>query len=664
MGCGTSSPCRYPASNKTERAMKSAVLIQRWYRRHVARLEARRQCTWKIFQSIEYAAEQDQLKLHNFFSSLIEQHTPREPGECGAGGEDEVPRWLGRPPGGSCEEESALCDAIQVPGDYTGPRLDFPLAPGQAVALVNAFKKKQVLHARFALRLLLEARSLLHHLPTVRHASTANRRDITVCGDLHGQLEDLFLIFYKNGLPGVDRPYIFNGDFVDRGSSSLEVLLVLLAFLLAHPHDVFLNRGNHEDYVMNTRYGFTKEILMKYKVHGRLMARVVRDLFSWLPLATVVDRKVLVVHGGLSAATDLELLARIDRHRYVSALRPPKRRTNRGLDAPPADSSPSSSPRQQRSAHSSVSDDVNFDEEWKQVVDVLWSDPVPQEGCTPNLYRGGGCYFGPDVTRHMLHRHGLQLLVRSHECKQEGYERTHGGQVITIFSASNYYEVGSNRGAYMRLGPELTPSFVQYQVGKATRKLTLRQRVSAVEQSAIAALQEKLLAHRSQLMAAFERADPEHTGLVPVSEWALLVEQELQLGLPWRLLHQQLTGATGGGGGAAEAPGGSVAYAGCFPERHAGQTQLHSGMQPGLLETIYRHRSSLESIFHAIDQDHSGLISFEEFRQAWRLLSSHVQEGVSDDDVLGLARSIDFNQDGSIDFNEFLEAFRLADKPQ
>lgn len=56
-----------------------------------------------------------------------------------------------------------------------------------------------------------------------------------------------------------------------------------------------------------------------------------------------------------------------------------------------------------------------------------------------------------------------------------------------------------------------------------------------------------------------------------------------------------------------------------------------------------------------------GLISFEEFRQTWKLLSSHLKMEISDKAITDLAQSMDFNKDGSIDINEFMEAFRLVD---
>lgn len=49
-------------------------------------------------------------------------------------------------------------------------------------------------------------------------------------------------------------------------------------------------------------------------MHGKRILKLLQKIFSWLPLATVIDQKVLVLHGGISDSTDLNVLARLDRH--------------------------------------------------------------------------------------------------------------------------------------------------------------------------------------------------------------------------------------------------------------------------------------------------------------------------------------------------------------
>ncbi|KAG7275848.1 hypothetical protein CRUP_016788 [Coryphaenoides rupestris] len=265
--------------------------------------------------------------------------------------------------------------------------------------------------------------------------------------------------------------------------------------------------------------------------------------------------------------------------------------------SPPSPPSPSSS--------------LQVEREWKQVVDILWSDPKPQEGCSPNTFRGGGCYYGPDVTRRLLMLHGYQLLIRSHECKQDGYEVCHGGHVITIFSASNYYEEGSNRGAYVKLGSDL----------------------------------EKLFSHRSELLTGFLQYDPHKTGSVPVSEWAQVLEGVLRLDLPWRTLRPHLARLD---------TDGSVDYLSCFDYMSPG-LQLPQVSFGDVISFVVLDVSSAQILA-------TRLISLDEFRHTWRLFSAHLGVAPDDGSVDDLARSMDFNKDGSIDFTEFLEAFRVVHK--
>merc|ERR1719265_2768587 len=120
--------------------------------------------------------------------------------------------------------------------------------------------------------------------------------EITVCGDVHGQYYDLLNIWELNGEPSERNPYLFNGDFVDRGSFSMECILLLFAYKVAYPKHFFLARGNHETKNMNKLYGFEGEVAAKFD--DRLY-ELFSEAFCFLPLAHVLGRQVFCVHGGL-----------------------------------------------------------------------------------------------------------------------------------------------------------------------------------------------------------------------------------------------------------------------------------------------------------------------------------------------------------------------------
>ena len=65
----------------------------------------------------------------------------------------------------------------------------------------------------------------------------------TVCGDIHGQFYDLMNVFELNGLPSTTNPYLFNGDFVDRGSFSVECIFTFFGYKLLYPDHFFMSRG-------------------------------------------------------------------------------------------------------------------------------------------------------------------------------------------------------------------------------------------------------------------------------------------------------------------------------------------------------------------------------------------------------------------------------------
>jgi len=315
--------------------------------------------------------------------------------------------------------DSINVDIITVEDSYEGPRIfDGKITQAFLTDLMEWFKNQKCLHRKYAYMILLEVRKYFMDQPSLIDVRIPDDKEFTVCGDIHGQFYDLMNIFKINGLPSESNPYLFNGDFVDRGSFSVECVLTLFGFKLLYPNHFYMARGNHESESMNQMYGFTGECKAKY---SQQMAELFTEVYNWLPLSHCLNNRVLVMHGGLFAEDGVTLddIRSIDRNRQ-----------------PPEDG---------------------------LMCNLLWSDPQPQNGLAPSK-RGVGVQFGPDITEKFLKHNKLDYIIRSHEVKPEGYEVMHGGQCITIFSAPNYCDSIGNKGAFIRLkGNQMAPNYVTYE---------------------------------------------------------------------------------------------------------------------------------------------------------------------------------------------------------
>ncbi|CAI8014327.1 Serine/threonine-protein phosphatase 5, partial [Geodia barretti] len=212
--------------------------------------------------------------------------------------------------------ESINLDTMVVEETYEGPRWEEgEMAVEFMTGLLDWLKEEKKLHRKYAYKILLRSKEIFEAQPSLVAVSIPDSSDrFTVCGDIHGQFYDLLNIFTLNGLPSQDNPYLFNGDFVDRGSFSVEVILSLLGFKVLYPDHFFMSRGNHESINMNQMYGFEGEVRAKY---SQQMWDLFTEIFNWLPLAHLLQSRVLVTHGGLFSRDGVKVseLVDIDRNR-------------------------------------------------------------------------------------------------------------------------------------------------------------------------------------------------------------------------------------------------------------------------------------------------------------------------------------------------------------
>ena len=232
-----------------------------------------------------------------------------------------------------------------------------------------------------------------------------------VCGDIHGQYYDLLRIFEHCGYPG-EYNYLFLGDYVDRGKQSLETVCLLLCYKIKYPEKVTLLRGNHESSVTNRIYGFYDECKRRYNIR---LWKSFTELFNYLPVAALIDDKILCMHGGLSP--DLKSIENI---KDISR---PTEIPDNGL-----------------------------------LCDLLWSDPDKEAVEYDENDRGVSVIFGEKVVTDFNKKNDLDLIIRAHQVVDDGYEFFANRQLITIFSAPNYCGEFDNSAGIMIIDDSLTCS--------------------------------------------------------------------------------------------------------------------------------------------------------------------------------------------------------------
>lgn len=217
-------------------------------------------------------------------------------------------------------------------------------------------------------------------------------REAIIIGDLHGDLETLCKIFEKTNF----RDYmekggllICLGDYIDRGPKQIELIYNMLKTLIDHPNNVILIRGNHEgpkDIKLITQ-SFTAKLKMRYGRGWSPVYKAFRELFDNLFTAAVVEKKVLLLHGGIpTKAKNLDDIANAN---LTHPMKP-------------------------------------------HLAEILWNDPSSKKGVFYS-FRGTGKQFGSETASSFLDKIGVQMLIRGHECFNDGYF-FHGDRVMTLFS--------------------------------------------------------------------------------------------------------------------------------------------------------------------------------------------------------------------------------------
>jgi len=502
---------------------------------------------------------------------------------------------------------SSSMDMVDEP-DYKGAHVGSTVTMETVRDIIEAARQNIPLHRKYVSRILLQTKKYLQRASkVVMHATVPNDGRLIIVGDTHGQFIDLLTVFDKYGLPSDKNVYVFNGDYVDRGPHGVVILLVLYAILLANPMSIYLNRGNHEQRHMNERYSFMEEVVTQY---SSIEFELFVATFKYLPLVTIINNNVVVLHGGIPPYSNFDI------------------RTMTDLD---------------------FIDPNESNEDYAETFDyILWSDPGKSNGCYPNR-RGAGIEWGPDHTANFLRANNFSLIIRSHEVKDEGYEYAHGGRVLTVFSASVYCGCNDNKGAVAIydstrhvLPPEKPTVETYYAIATSNTSDVCRQKTMDI-------IRRDFFLLRHRLIDEFEQEDKDGEGYVTVEQFESVMQRVIDCPLQWDVLWPYF---------ATTDMNGLINYSEWLAEyrmtlNDSFLAEWVEDVASQVCKKMIKQHGDLQKSFAMIDTDGSRDISYQEFSTALRSYNL----GLADENIFDLFQSLDTSQNGRIDFEEFADRF-------
>jgi serine/threonine-protein phosphatase PP1 catalytic subunit len=161
-------------------------------------------------------------------------------------------------------------------------------------------------------------------------------------------------------------------------------------------------------------YGFYEECQKKANL---MVWKACNRIFSMLPVAAVIEKKIFCVHGGISP--------KLDNIRLINQIKKGTKIPDTGL-----------------------------------LCDLMWADPGNHPEEWQKNDRGCSYTFNDKTIKTFMANNNIDLVCRAHQCVDAGYEFSFGKKLVTIFSAPNYCGDYGNSAAVMKVDKDLTCSFV------------------------------------------------------------------------------------------------------------------------------------------------------------------------------------------------------------